>query len=225
MGQLRTQVEVPYSPLTTIFFLFASIGVALTMTKEKTWCVYVHISPSIKYYVGITCQRPESRWRYGKGYEYNTYFTRAINKYGWDNFQHEVIASNLTEEEAKNFEKLLIKKLKSNNQKYGYNLTEGGDGACGVSRFGEDNSFYGKHHTEESKQLMKAHRPDMSGANNPFYGKHLSEEAKQKMRDAKSNPVCQFDLDLNFIKEYSSANFAEQCTGIWQSMILGCCHN
>lgn len=156
------------------------------MSKEKIWCVYVYISPSIKYYVGITCQKVNERWRNGKGYKGSPYFYHAIQKYGWDNFQHEIIASNLTEEEAKNFEKLLIKKLKSNDAKYGYNITEGGDGSCGL---------------------------------------YPSEETKQRMRDIKSNPVCQFDLNLNFIKEYSSANCAEQCTGIWQSMILGCCHN
>lgn len=201
------------------------------MSKEKIWCVYVHISPSIKYYVGITSQRPESRWRYGKGYEHNAYFTRAINKYGWDNFQHEIIASNLTEEEAKNFEKLLIKKLKSNNQKYGYNLTGGGDGACGVSHVGEKNPFYGKRHTEASKQLMRDHRPDMSGENNPLYGKTLSDEVKQKISDAAkerfknkeqinhpiiseerkvqigkehSKIILQYDLNMNLIATHDS---------------------
>lgn len=153
---------------------------------DKKWCVYLHTSPSGKYYVGITSQKPEDRWRDGKGYKGSPYFNHAIKKYGWDNFKHEIIVNNLSEEEAKNFEKLFIKQLKSNDEKYGYNLTAGGDGSYGLSP---------------------------------------SEETKQLMRDIKSNPVCQFDLDLNFIKEYSSANYAEQCTGIWQSMILGCCHN
>ena len=153
------------------------------MTKEKTWCVYVHISPSIKYYVGITSQRLERRWRKGVGYLHNKYFTRTINKYGWDNFQHEVIASNLTEEEARNFEQILISKLQSNNPQYGYNITSGGE--CEL-------------HSEETKQLL---------------------------REIKGTPVCQFDLDMNFIKEYPSAKFASDSTGIWASMILGCCHN
>ena len=166
--------------------------------EDKKWCVYVHISPSNKYYVGITSQRVQDRWKNGNGYDYNSYFTRAIKKYGWNNFQHEVIASNLTENEAKNFEKLLIKKLKSNNREFGYNLTEGGDGAPGVRRFGEDNHFYGKHHTDETKLLIG---------------------------EAHGCPVCQFDTDLNFICEYVSAKEASRKTNIWESMILGCCHN
>lgn len=194
------------------------------MDKEKKWCVYVHTSPSNKYYVGITCQRPEARWRNGRGYSYNTYFTRAINKYGWDNFQHEVVATDLLEQEAKDLEKYLIKKLKSNNEQYGYNLTEGGDGTCGVSRYGEQNPFYGKKHTEETKTLMRQNHKDMSGENNSFYGKHHNEKSKQKIREAQGMPVCQFDLDLNFIREYPSAKLASEITGIFHSMILGCCN-
>lgn len=125
---------------------------------EKEWCVYVHISPSAKYYIGITCQKPHERWgKNGKGYfNYgNDHFEKAINKYGWDNFQHEIIASHLTENEAKNFEKLLIKKLNSNNPNYGYNKTAGGDGFLGVQHFGKSNPFYGKHHTDVTKKSQQ----------------------------------------------------------------------
>ena len=38
-------------------------------------------------------------------------FASAILKYGWNNFEHEIVANNLTKEEADDFEKLLIKKL------------------------------------------------------------------------------------------------------------------
>ena len=151
--------------------------------EDYSWCVYIHISPSNKYYVGITGQKPERRWRNGDGYKYNKHFTNAIKKYGWDNFEHEIIASNLTEEEAKNFEKILISKLQSNKSKYGYNRSSGGESA---------------HHCEETKQLL---------------------------REIKGTPVCQFDLDMNLLKEYPSINFAAETTGIWESMILGCCHN
>lgn len=104
----------------------------ISLNNECKWTVYIHISPSNKYYIGITSRPVEKRWR-SNGIEYKSqYFHRAIEKYGWDNFQHEVIASNLTEEEAKNFEKILIAKLKSNNPEYGYNITSGGDGHPGV---------------------------------------------------------------------------------------------
>ena len=51
----------------------------------------------------------------------------AINKYGWNNIQHEIFASNLTKDEACDMEKTLITLLKS-NRGYGYNYTNGGDG-------------------------------------------------------------------------------------------------
>ena len=60
------------------------------------WSVYIHISPSNKYYVGITSKTPEERWRNGFGYYTQSYFYNAIQKYGWDNFQHEIISENLS---------------------------------------------------------------------------------------------------------------------------------
>ena len=74
---------------------------------------------------------------------------------------------------------------------------------------GERHPMYGKHHTEESKEIMrqkhlgnsahkgkhhteetkailseKALERDVSGENNPFFGKHHTEEAKEKNRQA-----------------------------------------
>lgn len=69
----------------------------------------MHISPTNKYYVGITSQKPNNRWKNGKGYIKNTYFYRSIQKYGWSTFNHEIIAENLTKQEACTFEKILIK--------------------------------------------------------------------------------------------------------------------
>lgn len=41
---------------------------------EKKWCVYVHIAPNGKKYVGITSQKPEKRWNHGEGYQRHPYF-------------------------------------------------------------------------------------------------------------------------------------------------------
>lgn len=61
-----------------------------------TYSVYIHQNlTNGKRYVGITCKKPERRWGYqGAGYKSQTYFWKAIQKYGWDNFDHEVFASN-----------------------------------------------------------------------------------------------------------------------------------
>lgn len=97
--------------------------------ENNKWTVYIHISPSNKCYVGITSKKPKDRWgKNGNGYKYNTHFYRAIEKYGWDNFQHEIIAEHLTKDEACCLEKSIIKSLSLNNPLYGYNKTLGGEG-------------------------------------------------------------------------------------------------
>lgn len=91
-------------------------------TPDKPWTVYAHIAPNGKMYVGITSQKPEFRWRDGlTGYRENEHLCNAIRKYGWDNFQHEIIASGLTKEEACNMEIILIDKLNLTDRRYGYN--------------------------------------------------------------------------------------------------------
>ena len=62
---------------------------------NDTYCVYMHTNKiNNKKYVGMTCQRPEKRWNSGNGYKSCTLFYRAIEKYGWDGFEHEIIASD-----------------------------------------------------------------------------------------------------------------------------------
>ena len=49
---------------------------------------------------------------------------------------------------------------------------------------GKDNGFYGKHHTEETKQKIRDNMPDTSVN---WRGKHYTEESKQKMRGPRPN--------------------------------------
>lgn len=93
----------------------------------KRFKVYEHKSPSGKRYIGITGQEPNRRWQNGYGYIDNEYFTNSINKYGWENIEHNILHENLTKEEALELEVKYIKKHKSNNREYGYNMTEGGE--------------------------------------------------------------------------------------------------
>ena len=106
---------------------------------ETKWKVYVHTSPSGKMYVGITSRDVRQRWQNGRGYIKNDHFYRAIQKYGWNNFEHEVIAENLTKDEACEMEKALIKKLKSNDYHFGYNLSAGGEGNTGIYGYNSHN--------------------------------------------------------------------------------------
>ena len=91
-----------------------------------TWCIYKHTSPSNKSYIGMTYQDPNVRWKNGAGYSAETKFGKAIQKYGWDNFTHEIIEENIqTLCEAKEREIYWIDYFDS--YKNGYNSTIGGD--------------------------------------------------------------------------------------------------
>ena len=94
------------------------------------WSVYKHISPSGKIYVGIS-SNIKNRWA-GKGYYYHlsdTYFSRALKKYGWENFTHEIITKSLTKKQACALEKELISLYKEKG--ISYNITDGGEGYSG----------------------------------------------------------------------------------------------
>ena len=161
------------------------------MSEKMNYKVYVHIAPNGKRYYGITKQEVEARWKNGKGYEGNKYFYRAINKHGWGNFEHIVIAKGLSEEEAKWLEIELIRELDTTNREYGYNITKGGDSnpmdneesrkKLSETRKGENNPNYGKTFSEETrKKMSEAHK----GENNPNYGKTFSKEHRKKIGKA-----------------------------------------
>ena len=66
-----------------------------------TYSVYMHINKiNGKKYIGITSQRPKSRWHNGKGYAQQRRFYSAIKSYGWDNFEHIILFNGLTKKEA-----------------------------------------------------------------------------------------------------------------------------
>lgn len=132
-----------------------------------SYTVYMHILPNNKRYIGITKQTLEERFKNSLGYETQKLFWRAIQKYGWDNIQHIIIAEGLSHDDACDLEVKYIAKYKTNNPKYGYNRTSGGDGTC-------DFSHKNPHDAEWKRKVSLANT-----------GKKRTEEAKQKMREAK----------------------------------------
>lgn len=90
----------------------------------KEYCVYEHVFPNGKKYIGISCDA-EKRWRNGKGYEKQGKIANAIKHFGWDNVQHNIILNAVSKEQAKALEKYLIAELETIDN--GYNTTIGGD--------------------------------------------------------------------------------------------------
>jgi len=146
--------------------------------------VYKHTNKiNGKVYIGIThYTNPNERWKNGLGYRPYTknavsHLHYAIEKYGWDNFEHEILYSGLSYEEACNKELELISEYKSTDRKYGYNkhpgglagvpLTEEAKIKISIANKGVNNGMYGK-----------------TGIQHPMYNKKLPEEFREKMRTA-----------------------------------------
>lgn len=100
-------------------------------------------------------------------------FWGAIQKYGWENFNHEILVSGLSSECAKEKEIEFIKLYNSTDKKYGYNTTLGGDGCAG------------RISSEESRRKMSENHSDVRGENNPMYGKKHSLETRKKISETR----------------------------------------
>lgn len=154
---------------------------------DNNYCVYIHINQiNNKKYVGLTKTSTAKRWgKNGSGYtrDKNSVFGCAIEKYGWENFTHEIFASNLSKERACALEILLIATLRTRDKRYGYNVQSGGQlGNAGVvfseeSREKMRKAKVGKKLTEEHKKhisdSLKGHKPP-----------NFTEESKNKLRSA-----------------------------------------
>lgn len=191
------------------------------------WSVYRHTCPDGKVYIGATGKLPRVRWNYGYGYR-NSAFFAPIQKYGWNNIRHEVIATGLTEDQAYALEEKLIVEHDSTNPSKGYNKATG-RGSTGVV-ISEDtrkrliDSHKGKkcpHTPEWNQHISEGNR----GKKRPHAGVPRSAECRRKVAEAHAIPVIQYDLQLNFIQEYPSAKEATRQTGIANQGIGRCCRN
>ena len=208
------------------------------------WSVYVHTNKSNgKQYVGITSKAPEKRWQNGRGY-YDQPFHKAIKKYGWDGFYHEVIAGNLTKEEAENFEVLLIQKLDSVIGHNGYNASIGGGAPAfemtPVYQFDLHGNLIREYggicQIEEklgipSSNIIACCQEKVSHARGYIwrYKKDVSDLEKFKNELDISvydiyEPIYQFDMKQNFIAEYENAAAAMRQNPKWfSSSVLDNC--
>jgi len=95
---------------------------------------------------------------------------RAMSKYGAEHFKIELVEWFETEAEAFENEIFLIANFNTRNHDIGYNGTDGGDGASGY-----------KYSEEAKKQMSERRKGKYIGENNPFFGKKHTEETKQHL--------------------------------------------
>lgn len=185
------------------------------------WKVYVHTNKiNGKRYVGVTSKaKPEHRWNSGRGYKENSHFYSAVEKYGWDQFEHTILFDNLTEDEAKDTEKRLISEWNTQDPSHGYNMTSGGDGTPGCHPSDETRAKLSNARLREnlSEETLRRRSEGLKG-------RKFSEEHKRKISDGNSKPISMFTKDSDFIRTFKSARDAEVELGISHSHISQCCH-
>ena len=145
-----------------------------------------------KKYVGITTKTLEHRIKIHKrdSKVLDTYFYRAIRKYGFDSFKWEVIDTAQSKQELDEKERYYIKLYDTfDDKEKGYNSTSGGGNLYDVTQelrqlrseraTGKNNPMYGvpsplkgksftKEHREKiSKSLSNSHREHVIGERNP----------------------------------------------------------
>lgn len=168
----------------------------------EEYIVYKHTSPNGKVYIGITKQTANNRWKNGLGYESSPHFWNAIQKHGWNNFTHEILASGLTKDEACSEEKRLIAELNATDREFGYNQKLGGElGSSPAKEVREKISqklknFYennpdaktriservkGFRHSEEAKAKMSESKRGRTFTETPEWRQHIGEANKAKI--------------------------------------------
>ena len=97
------------------------------MKNSNHYTVYCHTNKiNGKRYVGITGRSVNVRWANGRGYVRCVTFYNAIKKYGWNNFNHEILHENISKKDAEQLEIKYIKDWKLTDREYGYNILPGG---------------------------------------------------------------------------------------------------
>lgn len=88
--------------------------------EKKPYYIYIHTCPNRKVYIGLS-KNPMQRWNNGEGYKSNIEFYEDIKKFGWNNIQHEIIATTYYGWVARKIEKTTISKFKASGKIYNKN--------------------------------------------------------------------------------------------------------
>lgn len=149
--------------------------------SETNYIIYAHINKiNNKVYVGQTSLAPQIRWgNNGIGYKRQN-FWNAIQEFGWDNFEHIILESNLTSEQADMQERYWIKYYNS-LEPNGYNCDSGGGGISESTKermSKAQQKMWDNISPEDKKErlrgLRQASKEDKTGEKNPMYGRSRS---------------------------------------------------
>lgn len=192
------------------------------MITGNIWVVYKHISPSGKVYIGIT-SNIKRRWEgKGKAYKACNKFYNAIQKYGWDNIKHEILYTDLSEQEAKAKEIELISYYKACN--ISYNITDGGDGTLGRKMTEKHKALLRKIHTGNTYSLGRVQsKEEKMKKGDKIRGLKRSADTRKRLSDSSKKKVYRYNLEGDFIDAWDSALDAQNALNIPRAKIGACC--
>lgn len=134
------------------------------------------------------------------------YFQNALSKYGINNFNIDILDRCEDKQLLNEREIYWINYYNSNNKKYGYNMTPGGDGNSdlefcrkNIERLIKANT--GSHKKEETKRLLSDIHKEL-WKNPEFRNKHI--ENAKRLSKLTSKRVLQLDYNYNVICKYNS---------------------
>lgn len=171
-------------------------GVIYKITNDVTGKVYIgQTTQGFNNRYGMRGKGAERVYNYHKalqrcGRPYNEHLLNSFEKYGIENFSvEERYDVAFSKEELDRLEIEYIKQFKSDID--GYNRDSGGHHAYPnaeakekMRRIGEENHFYGRHHTEETRKYLSAVKAGKyTGADNPNYGRRWSEEQRKALSE------------------------------------------
>lgn len=169
----------------------------------REYYVYTHLNPKTKevFYVGIG----KGNRAYNKWAGRNKFWDNYVNKHGFD---VEIIAENLTRNQAGKIEIQLIAELGRRQIDEGgvlVNRSTGGDGGS-----------VGYTHTEVFKQKLSEDRKGKCTRKVRKLSKEAKAKISKKLKERPitwEKPVLQYDKQGNFIREWPSAKIAKRETG------------
>lgn len=161
------------------------------MKTYKIYALRLVNSDEIKYigYTGTSLKKRLSRHLY-ECFRYNHKNANWIKKHK-DNEGIDII---LLEDNINEIEIAWLREVEyiRNYRELGYDLnntTDGGEGVSGIliseKLKGEGNPFYGKKHTEDSRNRMSIKAKERTGESNSFYGKKHKIESKNKISNGR----------------------------------------
>lgn len=166
--------------------------------EERKWIIYMYTFPNGKRYVGKTCKSLKERQGSSNFNHYRgcPVLWRAIQKYGVENIQQDILFEDyMTDEYSDRLEMLCIALFKTNcnrykNPEYGYNCDDGGGGVSGFHLSEEAKEKIRQANirreiSDETREKMRqAQLGKHVGEKNNNYGKRASDELKRKISEA-----------------------------------------